>query len=372
VELTFDELVKAYLDCRKRKRKTRAALDFEFNLESNLFDLYTDLRSCSYEIGMSIAFVVDQPRVREVWAASFRDRIVHHLIYNRLSPWYYKKFIRNSFACIPERGTLDASNRLTAGLRSQTENWSKQSYYMGADVRNFFVSIDKNILWALLKPNIKEEWLRNLTKQVLFHDPRESCFLKSKKKAFARVPGHKSLWNTNMHKGLPIGNLTSQFFANVYLDELDQFVKHELKVKKYYRYVDDLIILDADPQKLNTNYKKIEEFLETELALSLHPFKKRVGFAHQGVDFVGYVHKPFCRFMRKRTIEKAHSVSRQWKRSKKAYSRESLEKLRSRMNSYFGLFKWAKTYKERKKMSRRINCLFVYANDDCSKIMLNN
>jgi RNA-directed DNA polymerase len=128
MDLTFEEVFTAYLDCRKGKRKTIHALDFEFSLEKNLFALYEDLVTERYQIGKSIAFVVEQPKVREIWAATFRDRVVHHIIYNRLSPRFYPTFIRNSFACIPGRGVLDGSDRLWAGMRSQTENWQRPAY----------------------------------------------------------------------------------------------------------------------------------------------------------------------------------------------------------------------------------------------------
>lgn len=121
--LKFEEVVKAYFDCRRRKRKSLYALDFEFELEKNLFQLYEDLASGQYKISQSIAFVVEQPKIREIWAATFRDRVVHHVIYNRLAPRFYPGFIRNSFACIPGRGSLDASNQLWAGMRSITQNW---------------------------------------------------------------------------------------------------------------------------------------------------------------------------------------------------------------------------------------------------------
>lgn len=372
MNLTFEEVVNAYFDCRKRKRRTIHALDFEFDMEKNLFGLYEDLYEGRYKIGKSIAFVVDQPKTREIWAASFRDRVVHHLIYNRLSTVFYPKFIRNSFACIPERGTLDASTRLMAGMRSITQNWQETAYYLGADIRNYFVSIDKNILWSILERYIDEDWLKELTHQVVFHDSREDCFLKSKPDAFSRVPRYKSLWGTPSHKGLPIGNLTSQFFANVYLNELDQFVKHQLKAKYYFRYVDDFVILDRSPQKLNDDYDKIKIFLEEELSLKLHPYKKRIGLIHQGVDFVGYVHKPYRRYVRKRTVEKARSKVRQWQKSSKKYDDKQLKKLRDSMNSYFGIMKWGQTYQMRKEIGKRVNSLFIHPDLQFNKLELYN
>lgn len=258
MELQFEEVVKAYFDCRRRKRKSLHALDFEFDLEKNLYQLYEDLIDGNYQISQSIVFAIEQPKIREIWSATFRDRVVHHVIYNRLCPRFYPGFIRNSFACIPERGSLDASDHLWDGMRSITQNWQKPSYFLGADVRNFFVSIHKPTLFELVTQKIHEPWLKNLTTQVLFHDPRQNCVLKSKSETFDRVPRHKSLWHTPLDRGLPIGNLTSQFFANVYLNELDQFVKHKLRAKYYYRHVDDFIILHESSDYLNDCFARAE------------------------------------------------------------------------------------------------------------------
>ena len=370
IELTFEELVNAYFDCRKGKRKSIHAVAFEFELEKNLFDLYEDLISGNYKISRSIAFVVEQPKIREIWAATFRDRVIHHVIYNRLSPRFYPSFIRNSFACIPGRGTLDGSNHLWAGMRSITRNWNQSAYYLQGDVRSFFVSINKAILFDLLKPRIKEQWLYDLTQQVLFHDPKENCFRKSKEVAFSRVPAHKSLWKSPRERGLPIGNLTSQFFANVYLDVLDQFVKHTLRAKYYYRYVDDFVILDPCPKKLNEYFTRINEFCKEKLVLDLHPFKKRIAPIEQGIDFIGFVHKPYYRRLRGRTVAKMVSLVHQWEKSHRCYEQGSLIKLRSSMNSYMGLAKWASTYRLRKYLGDRVDSLFIYPDKNYRKLII--
>ncbi|MCC7405018.1 MAG: group II intron reverse transcriptase domain-containing protein [Bdellovibrionales bacterium] len=370
VELTFEEVVDAYFDCRKNKRNTIHAVAFEFELERNLVDLYQDLIGGHYNIGRSIAFVVEQPKVREIWAGTFRDRIVHHIIYNRLAPRFYPRFIRNSFACIPERGALDGSNRLWSGMRSITRNWQSPSYYLQGDVRNFFVSIDKDILFSQLEPRIVEPWLMDLTRQVVFHDPRENCIMKSKPSAFARVPRHKSLLNTDRNKGLPIGNLTSQFFANVYLDALDQFVKHTLRVKYYYRYVDDWVILGESPGELNNQFDAIQEFLQSKLALELHPFKKQIAPIYQGIDFIGYIHKPYRRQIRTRTAGKMVSLVHQWKKSPYALEDDALIDLRNSLNSYFGISRWGSTYRLRKHIGDGVSGLFIRPDENYLKLIV--
>lgn len=370
MELTFEEVVDAYFDCRKNKRNTIHAVAFEFELERNLVDLYEELISGDYKISRSIAFVVEQPKVREIWAGTFRDRIVHHIIYNRLAPRFYPRFIRNSFACIPERGALDGSNRLWAGMRSITRNWQRPSFYLQGDVRNFFVSIDKDILFSQLEPRIVEPWLMNLTRQVVFHDPRENCIMKSKPSAFARVPRHKSLLNAARNKGLPIGNLTSQFFANVYLDALDQFVKHTLRAKYYYRYVDDWVILGESPGELNKQFDSIQEFLRSKLALELHPFKMRIAPIYQGIDFIGYIHKPYRRQIRTRSAGKMVSLVHQWKKSSYALEDDALIDLRNSLNSYFGIARWASTYRLRKHIGMGVSGLFIRPDENYLKLVV--
>lgn len=370
-DLTFEEVVYAYFDCRRAKRNSVHARIFEFNLEKNLFALYEELLSECYRIGHSTAFVVERPRIREIWASTFRDRVVHHVIYNRLCPRFYASFIRNSFACIPGRGTLDGSNRLWAGMRSITRNWQGRAYFLQGDVRNFFVSINKDILFSLLTPRIHEQWLLDLTARVLFHDPRENCLRQSTREEFARVPRHKSLWNAPVSCGLPIGNLTSQFFANVYLNELDQFVKHTLKAKYYYRYVDDFVILDACPLKLNEYFARIREFCTARLVLELHPFKKRLAPVEQGIDFIGFVHKPYYRRLRQRTASKMVRLVHQWVKSPQCYQQESLMDLRSSINSYMGLAQWASTYRLRKYVGDRVNSLFIHPDKTYSRLIIN-
>lgn len=377
-ELTFEEVVRAYFECRRNKRNTYNALNFEYNLEKNLYKLYCDILDGSYKIGPSVVFVVDQPKIREIWAASFRDRVVHHIIYNRIFKLFYLSFIRNSFACVPGRGTLDGSLRLEAGMRSITNNFQQSSYFLKADIRNFFVSIDKIILFEILKKKIEispyfsksQEWLLKIIHQVIMHDPRVGCLMKSNPEAFKRVPRHKSLWNYENTKGLPIGNLTSQFFANVYLNELDQFAKHNLKEKYYYRYVDDFVILNGSPEKLNDDFNEISVFLNDKLALELHPFKKRIAPIELGIDFIGYNHKPFYKQVRERTAKKMISKTHQWLKNPKGYYFGHLTDFRNSMNSYMGIVQHSKTYNLRKHLGGQISSLFIYPDEEYLKLII--
>jgi RNA-directed DNA polymerase len=328
---SFSALVQAYLDCRKCKRNTASARAFEESLEWNLCSLYDELASGTYRPGRSICFVITRPKPREVWAADFRDRIVHHLLYNHVAERFQRSFDVASCACIPGRGTLYAAKRLEAGVRSVTQNWAKSAHYLKCDLANFFVAIDKNILHEQLAKKIHEPWWLWLADVILFHDPRENVELRGRAELLAKVPPHKSLFNAPAHTGLPIGNLSSQFFANVFLDVLDKFVKHQIGARHYVRYVDDFVLLHESPRWLNAAHDRILDFLPARLGAHLNPKKTILQRVDRGIDFVGHIVKPWRRTTRPRTL------------------RNGVERLR-RMpagdvfeagNSYFGLVRQA-------------------------------
>lgn len=302
---TFADLVQVYFDCRQAKRNKPSALAFELDLERNLSALHDELQAGTYRPGPSVCFVITRPKPREVWAAAFRDRIVHHLLYNKIGPRIEASFIADSCACIPGRGTLYGAQRLEAKIRSITQNWSRPAHYLKLDLANFFVSIDKRILRDLLATRIAEPWWLTLAETILFHDPRQGAQIHSPAHLLAKIPPHKSLFNQDIWHGLPIGNLSSQFFANVYLDTLDQYAKHQLKARHYIRYVDDFILLHADPRWLNEAKHHIEDFLHKVLDVRLNPTKTILQPIARGVDFVGQVIKPWRRTLRRRTFNEA-------------------------------------------------------------------
>lgn len=328
---TFAELVAAYFDCRQTKRNKPTALAFEQNLERNLAELYDELQAGTYRPGASICFVITRPKPREVWAAAFRDRVVHHLLYNRIAPRFYAAFIADSCACIPGRGTLYAARRLEAKVRSVTQNWSRPAHYLKCDLANFFVSIDKRIVGALLTCRIPEPWWRALAEVVLFHDPRPGVERQGRSELLARIPPAKRLCEQPAHRGLPIGNLSSQFFANVYLDVLDQFAKHQLRARYYVRYVDDFILLHESPQWLSEAHDQIEQLLGDALRLKLNHKKTVRQPIARGIDFVGHLIKPWRRLIRRRTVKDAFE---------RIHAR-SPEQLHATANSYFGLLRQA-------------------------------
>jgi len=326
----FYMLVQAYLDCRRTKRNSASALAFEAQAEHNLFQLHEELASGTYRPGGSICFVITHPKPREVWAARFRDRVVHHLLYNYISPRFHARFVAGSSACIPGRGTLYAAKMLEQQVRSHTHNWSRPAHYLKCDLANFFVSIDKAVLLDQLQRQVTEPWWMSLAELILMHDPRNNVEVRGSRAELALVPPHKSLFNAPDGYGLPIGNLSSQFFANVLLDDLDQFAKHRLPARNYVRYVDDFVLLHDSTQWLNQARERIEAKLSS-LHLQLNPTKTILQPIARGIDFVGHLVKPWRRITRRRTVHVALARLQDMPAAD----------LHQSANSYFGLLRQA-------------------------------
>ncbi|NRR28855.1 RNA-directed DNA polymerase [Oxalobacteraceae bacterium] len=344
-EFTLQDLVVAYFDCRKSKRNSRSALQFEERLERNLIELHDELADGTYQPGRSICFVVTRPKAREVWAADFRDRVVHHLLYNHISPRFYRSFIADTCACIPGRGTLYAAQRLETKIRSASQNWSTPLWYLKCDLANFFVAIDKRVLDGQIAARVSEPWWLQLAQTILHHDPRGNYELRGAPELLARVPAHKRLTNQPAHLGLPIGNLSSQFFANIYLDALDQFAKHQLRARHYVRYVDDFVLLHESPQWLGDALRRINTFLPERLHANLNPTKTILQPVAHGVDFVGHVIKPWHTRTRRRTVNEA--ISR--------VSGIDAADVFTSANSYFGLLRQSdSSHADRARLARAV------------------
>jgi retron-type reverse transcriptase len=330
-DLSFEDLVRAYLDFRASKRNTPAALEFEQHLERNLYDLFEDLQAGTYKPGPSICFVITRPKPREVWAARARDRVVHHLFHRAVAPRFVRRFIADSCACLEGRGTLYAARRLEAKVRSITRNWTRPAAYLKCDIASFFVSIHKPTLLAMLLARIPEPFWRDLAERIYMHDPRPGVEIRGGSERLALVPPHKSLMHAPADRGLPIGNLSSQFGANVYLDPLDQFVKHRLRARHYIRYVDDIVLLHESSQQLNAWHDEMEAFLPERLKIELNPTKTIRQPVDRGIDFVGQVIAPWRRTIRPRTVADAmHRLQHM-----------PAADVPKSVNSYFGLLRQA-------------------------------
>jgi len=349
---TFENLFRAYLSCRENKRKTINALKFEINLERNLFLLQKELENKTYKPGRSICFAVTEPCPREIFAATFRDRVIHHLLVRELEGIGEKSFIYDSFSCRKNKGTHSAVERLRVFIRKATKNYSRKTFYLKLDISGFFMSINHNILYnilenLILKQNKPDYWkgdVLQLARIIIFHRPTANYIIKGNPDLFNLIPARKSLFGANKGKGLPIGNYSSQFFANLYLNILDHFIKRELKCGYYIRYVDDLVILDGNEKELKYFKDKINIFLKKKLDLCLNFDKIKLQNINKGVDFLGY-------FIKKDYMLVKKSVVKRFKN--KLLSREAklpgnIKSVWAMVNSYYGHFKHAFSYNLRK------------------------
>lgn len=341
-KFSYEDILNAYLDCRRRKRGKLSSIKYEVDFERNLMDLLDEVNSGNYVVGRSRVFTIVKPKAREIWAAQFRDRIIHHLIYNEVGKYFEDRFIEDTFSCIKGRGTLAAAQRLQTFCRRATHNWSKPAWYLQVDIKNFFVSIDHNILWDIIKSYIGDTSLTSkLIKQIIFHDPTVNPIVKGNSD-FSKVPPHKSLWLAPKNKGLAIGNLTSQFMSNIFLDGADKYAKHVLKVKWYVRYVDDVVFLSTDKEKLFIWAEAYGKWLFENRSLCLHPDKITIAPVWQGINFVGTIIKPFRNYIRRSTVANTNIAL-------KALQANPMDnKAFASVQSYLGMLRHTNSYNLRK------------------------
>jgi len=358
-KIDVEQLFEAYLSCRKTKRYTQNALKFEVDYEANLFQLRDEIESGNYYPGRSIAFIVNKPVKREIFAADFRDRVVHHWLINKLNPLFEKTFIPDSYACRIGMGTHYGVLRADTFIKTCSENYSKDCYILKLDVQGFFMHINRQLLYKLLEQFIHKNYehtdkslVLEITRKIIFNNPTQNCIIKGNKKDWEGLPKNKSLFHSPPDCGLPIGNLTSQVFANFYMHQFDTFVVKEIGLKYYGRYVDDFIIVHPDKDYLKSLIPKLSDFLLSTLQLTLHPKKIYLQHYSKGVKFLGTVIKPNRIYIANRTkgnffhaIEKQNKIALHHKPTK-----EEKAAFLSSMNSYLGIMKHYKSYKLRKKM----------------------
>jgi RNA-directed DNA polymerase len=360
----LQDLFLAYYDTRKNKRNTINALKFEIDYEKNLFQLHCDIISGNYKIQPSICFVNFTPVQREIFAADFRDRVVHHLVYNYIATIFEKTFIHDSYSCRIGRGTHFGINRIDHFIRSCSANYRKDCHILKLDIQGYFMSIDRSLLFSFVNNTLNQyshkivfdlPLVLKLLKKIIFNDPTKNYILNGNKNDWAGLPSSKSLFYSGLNKGLPIGNLTSQLFSNIYLNPFDHFVKKELGIRYYGRYVDDFVIVHSDKGYLKSIIPVIREYLQAELQLTLHPNKIYLQHFSKGVKFLGAVIKPHRIYIANRTkanfysaLEEQNKIAREHKPTN-----EEQEKFLCSMNSYLGIMKHYKTYKLRKRFIRK-------------------
>lgn len=334
----LNNLTIAYKNAIKQKRFQKSILSFEKNLGSNLLRVQKQLRNKTYRHGSYNFFTIYEPKKREISAAPFKDRIVHHAVYQILEPIYDNNFIYDSYACRKGKGTHAAVKRLKKFLQSHYDK-TDQTYALKCDVSKCFPSINHQILIKILQKTIKEQKLMWLLEEII--------------SSYESDDRYNHLFASDSHfiqdrpRGIPIGNLTSQLFMNVYLNELDQFMKHNLRAQYYLRYVDDFIILHSSKPYLHQLTEKIRNFLSDELFLTLHPKKVRVFPVEQGVDFLGYV--VFKNHIRLRSTN-VKKFKKRLKKFKKQFrlGQISKDKIKASITSWLAHAQQADTYNLRK------------------------
>ncbi|WP_252579070.1 reverse transcriptase/maturase family protein [Legionella lytica] len=359
---SLESLFQAYFDCRKNKRNTMNALRFETDYESNLIALYDELNSNTWHPGRSIAFVIDKPVKREIFAADFRDRVVHHWLINQLNPLFEKAFIYDSYASRKGRGAHMGIARAAQFIRKCSLNYQRDCYVLKLDIMSFFIRINRRILWEKLRLLLEkhynqsdEKLILEVARKIVENEPTSNCFIKGKRRDWQDFPKDKSLFYARPHCGLPIGNLTSQVFANFYLNPFDHYIKHDLGVRFYGRYVDDFILVHEDKAFLKSLIPQMEQFLQEELQLELHPRKQYLQHYRKGIPFLGVMLKPHCIYAGRRikgtfyeAITKHNAVAKDHKPTKE----EQMAFLCS-INSYLGILSHYQTYRLRKGMLKK-------------------
>ena len=374
---SLENIHRQYLQCRRNKRNTLNALRFEYDLEENLVRLQEELEARTYTSSRSVCFVLKQPKLREIFAADFRDRVVHHILVDYLEKIWEPLFIHDSYACRKGKGTHRAVKKLQTFMRRVSRNGTRRAYFMHLDIQGFFLHINKEVLYQIIAKRIRDEELLWLARTVIFHDRTKNYVLKGRRALLEKIPPHKTLFGTENIRGLPIGNLASQFFSNVYLNELDQFVKHYLKARYYLRYSDDFVLLHEEKERLQGWKEEIEEFLNTRLRLALNERRQTLGPISNGIDFLGYIVRPDYLLVRRRVVNRLKArlvgyektlVRRKEDCTVFKYDHTALKKLMATWSSYRAHFKMANTYRLGEKLLGRFAWLGHLFQQDGGKL----
>jgi len=355
------DLFQAYFDARRNKRNTINALAFEMHFEEEIFKLHDEIITGRYLPRRSICFIVNRPVKREIFAADFRDRVVHHLIYNYLSPLAEAIFINDSYSCRVGKGTHYGIKRLDGFIRSCSQNYQQDCHILKLDIQGYFMSINRDLLFDQVSTLLASKSHRidfnlqlvlGLIRQTIQNDSTAGCAVKGKRSDWAGLPPDKSLFTAEVNCGLPIGNLTSQLFANIYLNEFDHYVKRDLGIKYYGRYVDDFVLVHRDKEYLKSLIPIIRKYLSRTIGVKLHNKKIYLQHFSSGVQYLGAVIKPHRIYVANRTkgnfydaMAKHNQVVRDHKPTQ-----EEIESFISSMNSYLGIMQHYQSYILRKAM----------------------
>lgn len=327
--ISLENLFLAWKEFKKGKNNKKDVAIFNFYLENNILDLHYSLKNKTYQHKPYKSFYVCDPKLRLINKAEIVDRVVHQAIFRILYYIFDKKFIYNSCSCRFKKGVHFGINRLKKILIQASYNNKRKIYILKCDIKKFFASIDKNILIEIIKRNVFDKEALWLLKIII------------------------NSFDDNLDKGLPLGNVTSQLFANIYLNELDQFIKHKLKIKYYIRYTDDFLVISSDKNYLLAQLNEIQIFLKEKLKLDIHPNKIIIRKYISGIDFLGYAHFPYYRALRTKTKKR---IIRKLKKRNYEYQKGKINfgSLNQSLQSIIGLLKHCSGYKIKRDL-RKIN-----------------
>lgn len=364
------DLYVAFLCAKRHKGSKPYVKRFERHLMQNLTELRDTLLDRTYKPAPSSCFIIERPKKREVFAAQFRDRVVHHLYYNYTHELYERTFIADSYSCIPGRGTHYGIQRLADHIRRASRNYTKTCYVMKLDIRGYFMHIDRQRLLEIATHSLEKmsartdiadkDFLLWLTREIILLDPNENCRIVGSEDDWTGLDPAKSMRFVNSGKGMPIGNLTSQLFSNVYLNEFDQFMKRTLKCRHYGRYVDDAYVVSTDKEWLLSLVPDIKSFLSERLGLTLHMGKLTVTDTLYGVEFLGAFVKPY------RTYASNACLRRMERNIRNMHTHDGDAVIRS-VNSFLGVLSHHKTYRIRRAMFLREKFLKIGTFDNGMK-----
>ena len=321
---SLENLFTAWDEFKKGKCHKRDVQAFEFRLEQNIFKLHRDLLAKKYAHLPYTGFFIRDPKARHIHKAAVRDRVLHHALFQILNPLFDKTFIPASFSCRIDKGTHKGILALEQMIRAETRNFTRPCFVLKCDVQKFFDSVDHQILLNIIQKKIV--------------DPDAVWLLRKVIESFATT--QTTLFD---RQGLPIGNLTSQLFANAYMDKLDQFMKHYLRVRYYARYTDDFVVISTSKEYLKGLVEPIRGFLGDTLRLKIHPKKISIRACHRGIDYLGYITLPHYRLLRNTTKRR---LFRKLKERIVAYRNGviSEDSLSQSLQSYLGVLSHANAY----------------------------
>lgn len=346
--VSLEDVIEAYYDCRRRKRNTANAIEFEMDYERYCIDLWQELNEHRYKPRRSIAFIVEYPVKREIFAADFRDRVVHHLIARRIYPLLEQQFLTDSYSTQKGKGTLFGIQRVEQHIRDCSENYTRDCYIMKLDISGYFMNIPKDRLYDTVITFLEEHYHGNdkqmvyyMLRKTIFNRPECNCIRKVPRWRWRGLPKNKTLFGSRGKRGLPIGNLTSQLLALLYLDGLDHLITGPWDVKHFGRYVDDMALVHSSVGHLLEVKARIVDYLR-ERNLMLHPKKMYLQHYSKGVMFVGGMIKPGRKYISHRTVArlfaKIHWYNQQLADGKDVTT-AFLESMTSSLNSYLGMMK---------------------------------